>query len=112
MTDPDARYARVVAIVEANHGRLIAREGDTVEIEVPADVAIGLAAIWGRAGINPVFIGCDMRQSERRVLDHDARTVVCHGDMVTTSFNRYRVYLTGKPPEAPAFLTPENIRKQ
>ena len=49
-----------------NHGRVIGHDGDVVEkIEVPADVAIGLAAIWGEAGIVPAFMGCDTRPRRR-----------------------------------------------
>jgi 1-deoxy-D-xylulose 5-phosphate reductoisomerase len=95
------------AVLGRNHGRVVTREGDVMTIEVPADVAIGLAAIWGEAGINPVFIGCDTRQAERRVFDAKGHTIVCGGDMVTTTMNKYRVYLTGKPPEVACVPTPE-----
>jgi hypothetical protein len=52
-----------------------------------------------------------VRHAERRVADARSNTIACPNDQVTTTFNKYRVYLSGKPPEAPAFPTPENIAR-
>jgi UDP-2,3-diacylglucosamine pyrophosphatase LpxH len=38
------------------------------------------------------------KPQDKRFKMSDGRTIVCHGDMVTTTFNRYKVYLAGKSP--------------
>ena len=50
MTDLDARADLVTAIAVGNFGKVISCDGNVKTIEVPADVAIGLAALWGMGG--------------------------------------------------------------
>jgi hypothetical protein len=52
------RGDRVSAVVDGNFGRVIGREG-VMMVEVPADVAIGLHAIWGQGEFLPIFTGAD-----------------------------------------------------
>jgi hypothetical protein len=42
-------------------------------------------------GFVPIFTSQDPHQAPRRVTDMQGRTVVCHGDMVTTAFYRYTI---------------------
>lgn len=93
MSDLKERADRVRAIVEANHGKVIDRTGDIVTVEVPADVAPGMWAIWGMARFNPIFDSQDTRLAPRRITNMHGHTIVCDNDMVTTAFYRYTVDL-------------------
>jgi hypothetical protein len=93
MTDLEARADRVRAVVEGNHGRVIKREGIVIEIEVPADIAIGLNSIWGEGGFSCIYVGQRTRISHCRVIDMNGHTVVGH-QMLTTVFYRFAVDLT------------------
>jgi hypothetical protein len=111
MINLDTRAERVRQITEGNHGKVLGREGDVMTIEVPADVAIGLNAVWGMGKFSTQFLGCETRLAPRRVFDADHHTVVCHGDMVTTSFYKFHVYLTASPAQnTSAAPTPAEIR--
>jgi hypothetical protein len=105
MTDLDAHAQRVTYIATANHGQVLGRVGDVVTLEIPADVSIGLAAVWGQAGFVPIFVGKRTRLSHCRVIDMNGHTIVRH-QMVTTAFYRYTVDLSidtrtgGNPPAA------------
>jgi hypothetical protein len=44
MTDLEARADRVRAVVEGNHGKVLGRHGNTMRIEIPADIAPELSA--------------------------------------------------------------------
>jgi hypothetical protein len=108
MTDLDARAERVRAIAEGNSGTVIKRGGDIMEIEVPADIASGLASILGEDGISIIFVGQRKRLSHCRVIDMNGHTIVRH-QMVTTAFYRYEIDLsvdtrTGGKPSAAAVV--------
>ena len=90
--DLDARAERVRAIVEANAGTVIKRVVDIMEIEVPADIASGLASIWGEDGFSIIFVGQRTRLSHCRVIDMNGHTIVRHR-MVTTAFHIYTIDL-------------------
>ncbi|MGJ4928601.1 hypothetical protein ACQR1I_14250 [Bradyrhizobium sp. HKCCYLS2038] len=88
------RLSRARQIAEGNHGRVVAEDGDAVVVEVPADVAPGLAGIWGQGGFSAQFIGQTTRDAPRRVTNwQTGAVIVCEGDLVTTSFYRYRIGL-------------------
>ena len=80
MIDLDARADRVRAIVEGNFGRVIDRNGDTMVVEVPADVSIGLNCIWGEGGFAAIVRGQFTKLAPRRVIAENGMTVVCEND--------------------------------
>jgi hypothetical protein len=71
MTAPDlsARAARVRAIVEAVGGKVIKRTHNNMMIEIPADIAVGLAAIWGEGGFSAIYSGQTTGLVPRRVVN-------------------------------------------
>ena len=69
---------------------MIKREGNIMEIEVPADIASGLATIWGEDGFSSIFVGQRTRLSHCRVIDMNGHTIVRHR-MVTTAFSLYTI---------------------
>jgi hypothetical protein len=111
MTDLEARADRVRAVVQGHHGKVIRRIGDTIEIEVPADIAIGLSSLWGEGGFLAIYQGQSVRLAPRRVTDMQWNIVVCHGDLVTTPFYRYHIDLVPQRVRMPA-PTPETITRQ
>jgi hypothetical protein len=109
MIELDARADRVRAAVEGNFGRVIGRDGNTLRIEVPADIAIGLNSVWREGGFSCIFAGQRTRLSHCRIIDMHGHTVVNH-QMVTTAFYRYTIDLTvdtrsGKPAPGLAEIT-------
>ncbi len=70
-------------------------------VELPADAAIGVNAIWGEGGFSTQFIDSTTRLAPRRVRD-----------LVTTVFNRYHIFLAGRVPEAVPIPTPADITRQ
>src|SRR5271157_4181781 len=50
VTDLDARADRVRAIVEGHFGCVVGCNGDMMLGEVPADISVGLNALWGEGG--------------------------------------------------------------
>jgi hypothetical protein len=73
-----ARGARVRDIAEGNFGAVISRDGDIMHCEVPADVSIGLNAVWGQIGVIVRVVGQSTRLSERRIIAMNGATVVCN----------------------------------
>jgi hypothetical protein len=65
--------------VEGNFGKVIGREGDVMQIEVPAYVAIGLNSIWGEGRFPTQYVGQLTRLAPRRIADINGNTVVCSG---------------------------------
>jgi hypothetical protein len=55
--DLAARADRVKAIVEAVHGKVIKRTSTTMLIQIPADIAPGMATIWGEGGFSAIYSG-------------------------------------------------------
>jgi len=109
MTDLQARADRVCAVVEGNHGKVLGRDGNTLRIEIPADIAIELNSIWDEDGFSCVFEGQRTRLSHCRVIDTQGHTVVRH-QMVTTAFYRYTIDLiadtrSGKAQPSAAAIT-------
>jgi hypothetical protein len=96
MTDIEARAERVRAVVEANFGRVIGRDGDAMTVEIPADVAPGMP--WGLGGFVPVYQSTRAGQQERRVTSGVGPWIVCPGDFVTMNFHVFEIDL--RPPEA------------
>ena len=94
MTDLDARAQQIKAAVEGHQGTIIKRDGEHLTFEVPADVAPGLAAVWGQSGILPIFQGQRTRLAACRVTDAIGNVIVCPDIRVTTAFFRYNVDLT------------------
>jgi hypothetical protein len=91
----EARAERVRAIAEdVAHGKVLSREGERMTFEVPADMAPGLASLWGQSSLVPIFIGQDVRLAPRRVVNSHGVIVVCDdAPAVTTAFYKYRVDL-------------------
>jgi hypothetical protein len=100
-TDLAARADRVKAIAEWVHGKVIDRAGTIMTVEIPADVAPGLAGIWGTGGFNPIFRSQDTHLAPRRIVNMRGHTVVCENDMVTTAYYRYEIDLRSHAQEAP-----------
>jgi hypothetical protein len=92
-TDLTDRADRVRAVVEGNHGKVIDCTDDVMTVEIPADIAPGMAAIWGLGGFVPAFTGQTARLAPRRVLDMNSNTIVCDGDLVTTAFYIFDINL-------------------
>jgi hypothetical protein len=93
--DLTARADRVRAIAEnVAHGKVISREGDAMIVEVPADMSIGLNALWGQSGFSAIVIGQSTCLAPRRVTSMNGNTIVCDGDLVTTAMYHLRVDLT------------------
>jgi hypothetical protein len=88
----NARAQRVTDIVNANHGNILSSDGNIMMIEVPADIAPGLGAIWGEGGFSRIFAGQRRRISHCRVIDMNGYTIVRH-QMVATAFYRYTIDL-------------------
>jgi hypothetical protein len=53
--DLTARADRVRQIVASVGGNVLAHNGDAMRIEVPADNAPGLMALWGMGGFIPIY---------------------------------------------------------
>ncbi|MGC2779992.1 MAG: hypothetical protein WA418_30570 [Bradyrhizobium sp.] len=84
--------ARLRLVVEANHGSVISDHGNIWRVEVPADVAPGLAGVL--AGFRAQFVGQTTRDAPRRVTNwQTGEVIVCHGDNVTTAYLAYEVDL-------------------
>jgi hypothetical protein len=110
MSDLEARADRVRAVTEANFGKVISRDGDVMTIEVPADIAPGLATIWGMGRFVAIFIGQTTRPAPRRIITMQDRVVACDDLPVTTAFYRYRIDLEPRPAGQPAPLPGEITR--
>jgi hypothetical protein len=104
-----ARADRVAAIVEGNYGKVLNRAGNIVVVEIPADIAVGMAPVWGMAGFIPIFRSQDTHLAERRVVDMNGHTTICKGDWITMAYYRFDVDLRprseGKPAPTPAAIT-------
>jgi hypothetical protein len=94
MTDLDARAQHIKAVVEGHQGTIIKCDGEHLIFELPADIAPGLAAVWGQSGILPIFQGQRTRLAACRVTDANGNVIVCPDIPVTTVFFRYNVDLT------------------
>jgi hypothetical protein len=93
ITDLEARVESIRVIVEAHHGQVIDRLGDTVMFEVPADVSQSLNALWRLSGLVAVAVGQTKRRAPRRVTDMSGNVVA--GDYkVVTIFQTYTIDLT------------------
>ncbi len=109
MNDLDVRADRVRSIVEGNFGKIIKRVDNIMEIELPADIAIGLAAVWGMAGFIPAYKGQTTESAPRRVTDMNGDVIVCENDPVRTAYYRYWIDLdaTITPSSAAPRLRPD-----
>jgi hypothetical protein len=92
MPDLEARVESIRIIVEAHHGQVIDRVGDTVMFEVPADVSSSLNALWLISGLVAVPTGETKRRAPRRVTDMNGN-VVAGRDKVITTFDAFTIKL-------------------
>ena len=69
---------------KGNFGHVVGRPGDVVTIEIPADVSVGLNAVWGLGGFSAVVTGPTTKLAPRRVNGMNG-TIVCDNDPVTTA---------------------------
>jgi hypothetical protein len=92
MTEPNPRLVRLEQIAAALYGKVLSVDGDTAEIEVPADLSSACAGMLGASGFSGYIIGQDCREAPRRVADQDGRTIVTD-QMGTMAFYRFRVEL-------------------
>ena len=88
----EQRAQRVEALVTGNFGTVIERKGDTMIIEVPADVSLPWAGEF-----LPLHMGMRTGMAERRVVGISGAFVVCPGDMVTMSFAQFEIDLRCRP---------------
>ena len=65
---------------------IVERTGNTMQVEVPADISPGLAPIWGVGDFGLVHRGQVTRLAPRRVLNMESKVLVCENDPVTTVF--------------------------
>jgi hypothetical protein len=92
MTDLPTRADRIQQIAELLHGRVLARDGDAMWIEIPADVIGGALTPFGMGGF-PAAIGKQStRLAPRRIVNMVGHTVVCD-EKVTTAFYGFKVSL-------------------
>jgi len=47
LADLDARANRVRQVAELSHGKVVSEGDNVVVVEIPADIAVGLARLWG-----------------------------------------------------------------
>jgi hypothetical protein len=84
----EARADRVRALIEANFGSVLERNGDVMLIEVPADISLPIAGL--------IWIGGRSGTAKRRIKAMNG-TFVELPEEETMSFWRYRIDLAGGP---------------
>ncbi len=96
MTDLDQRADRVRQIAELLHGRVLARDGDVMHVEVPADNLGGAFGLFGMGGFRALVKGQQTtRMAPRRLVTMGNQVVVCD-EMVTTVFMPMVITLTSR----------------
>jgi hypothetical protein len=93
LSDLDARADRVRQIAESLFGKVLSHDGDTLRVEVPADLSMSFCPMISASGPPPIYIGQRTGIAERRVTDASGRIIPCPGDMVTTCYYVYEIAL-------------------
>jgi hypothetical protein len=93
VTDLDARADRVRQIAESLFGKVLSRDGDTMRVEIPADMSGAAASMFGQGGFSACIVGQDARMKTRRLMDMDKRTVIDHAAQDLMAFYTFKVSL-------------------
>ena len=109
--NPRADRVRIVA--NTLFGRVVERIGDTVYVEIPADMISAAGAMFAASGFTAVIAGQTTRMETRRLTDMDKRTVFDHAAQDLMAFYTFKVSLAAREEQpAPPQPTVASITRQ